>query len=414
MKRNKTKVTAFLSAAFIVAFGLILSCCRQEKTRTDELLAEKFGRQEARYTEQKGEGGLKKTTLSLDTTLISKPSGPGSFIRLEHLPPVEQGNTGTCWAHAAMSLLESELKRQGHTPVKLSEMYIVYWEYLEKARRFIREKGASFLGQGSEAGLALARAAQYGLVRESDYNGLKPGQSGHDHSQLFREFSSFLESLKKSDDWDETRGLARIKDILSRHLGPPPGRIEFEGSSITPLEYMHEILKLNPDDYVSFMSFMYVPFYSRGEFKVPDNWPHDPGYFNLPLHEFGLTLLRALRRGYTAVLSIDFSEPGYVPENDLAIVPSFDIPRNFIDQSSRELRFANNTTTDDHAVHCVGYTDTAGENWFLVKDSWENAWYGKHPGLFFYRDDYIKLKCLMFTVHKSGAPEILAKFGPGE
>ena len=35
--------------------------------------------------------------------------------------------------------------------VKLSEIYTVYWEYLEKARRFVRERGNSAFGQGSEA-----------------------------------------------------------------------------------------------------------------------------------------------------------------------------------------------------------------------------------------------------------------------
>jgi bleomycin hydrolase len=161
---------------------------------------------------------------------------------------------------------------------------------------------------------------------------------------------------------------------------------------------------------VAFVSFMYLPFYAKGEFKVPDNWWHSRDYHNLPLYEFSLALLRALRKGYTATLAVDFSEPGYSGENDIAMVPTFDIPSSYIDQSSREYRFVNGTTVDDHAVHCVGYLESAKGNWFLIKDSWENAYWGKAKGYFFYQDDYVRLKCLMFMVHKDAAKEVLDKF----
>ena len=77
---------------------------------------------------------------------------------------------------------------------------------------------------------------------------------------------------------------------------------------------------------MSFISFMYLPFYTKGEFRVPDNWWHSRDFHNLPLYEFSLALLRALRKGYTATLAVDFSEPGYLGESDVAMVPTFDIP----------------------------------------------------------------------------------------
>ena len=354
-----------------------------------------------------------KTFLAADLSGHDRPSDLNAFTRLFHLPPVEQGQTGTCWAYAATSLLESELRRQGKAEVKLSELHTVYWEYVEKARRFVREKGDSFLGQGSEPNSAMARIGQYGIVRASDYSGLLDGRTAHDHGPLFGEFRDYLRGLASRGDWDEAWAIKGVRAILDRHLGRPPDRIDVDGRSLTPLEYLAE-LGLEPADYVAFVSFMYLPFYAKGELKVPDNWWRSRDYHNLPLYEFSLAFLRALRRGFTATLAVDFSEPGYLGGTDTAMVPSFDIPSSHIDQASREYRFTNGSTTDDHAVHCVGYLESGQGSWFLIKDSWENAWWGRAKGYFFYRDDYVRLKALMFMTHKDAVREVLQKFAAPE
>jgi bleomycin hydrolase len=404
VKRMSVLALTPLLAALLVAG---LGCRRQEAPKSDQV-AERLGRDEAVYVKSPGSASG-ETVLAMDLGKLVRPERPGEFVELEHLPPVRQGRTATCWSFAATSLLESELRRQGKAPLKLSEMYIVYWEYVEKARRYLREKGRSFLGQGSEPDSALERVAQYGIVRETDYPGLPAGRTEHDHGPLFREFVEVLEGLKTRGEWDEARGLAAVRAVLDRHLGRPPGTITVDGRSLTPREFLTGPLGLDPTDYVAFISFSSLPFYSRGEFRVPDNWRHGGAYHNLPLYEFDLTLLRALRRGYSATLAVDFSEAGYNGDAGVAVVPTFDIPRNFIDQSSREFRFASGATTDDHAVHCVGYKE-GKDVWFLVKDSWENAYRSGHKGYYFYRNDYIRLKCLMFLVHKDAVKETLVKF----
>jgi bleomycin hydrolase len=387
--------------------GIALSCGRKEPAPPGTGLGQPKHDQ-ALYARERPDSA-DQTFLAADISAFTHPTALPEFTKLFHLPPVEQGKTGTCWSFAATSLLESELRRQGKAEVKLSEMHTVYWEYVEKARRFIREKGASFLGQGSEPNSALARVKQYGLVREIDYPGLIEGRTAHDHGTLFREIRDYLTGLAAKNTWAEDSAIAGVRAILDKNLGRPPARISVDGRTLTPLEYLAS-LGLVPDDYVSFISFMYLPYYTQGSYRVPDNWWHSGEFHNLPLYEFSLTLLRALRKGYTATLAVDFSEPGYLGESDLAMVPTFDIPSAYIDQSSRELRFANGTSTDDHAVHCVGYLESGQGNWYLIKDSWENAWWGKAKGYFFYQDDYIRLKCLMFTVHKDAAKEVLEKF----
>ncbi len=407
----------FVPVVALLFAGLLLAGCGdrgRSRNTFEKWVDQQFAvpdiKDEAIYvTEERG--GKKEEILVADPSKIKRPGGPAEFTRFPHFPPVEQGETGTCWSFATTSLLESELRRQGKPEVKLSELYPVYWEYVEKARRFVREKGGMFLGQGSEPASALERLKQYGIVRASDYAGRPDGATKHDHTALFREFQARLEEARAGAAWDEAAVLADVRAILDRHLGPPPARISVNGRSMTPKEYLDSVLGLRPADYVCFISFKYLPFYTRGEYRVPDNWWHDAGYYNVPLHEFYLAALRALRRGYTVSLATDISEAGNRGEENTAIVPTFDIPSHLIDQSAREFRFANRTTTDDHVVHCVGYKENdKSASWYLVKDSWETAYRGPHKGYFFYRDDYLRLKVLMWMTHRDAVKEFLEKF----
>jgi bleomycin hydrolase len=94
---------------------------------------------------------------------------------------------------------------------------------------------------------------------------------------------------------------------------------------------------------------------------------------------------------------------------DIAVVPTFDIPGPFIDQDSREFRFSNSTSTDDHGIHLVGMTRVGDHDWFLIKDSNRSSRLGKYEGSYLYRDDYVKLKMLTITVHKDRVADILER-----
>ena len=94
-----------------------------------------------------------------------------------HNPPISQGNTGTCWCFSTTSFLESEAFRLHGVKVKLSEMYTVYWEYVEKATRFVKERGNSLFDEGAEANAVTDIWKKYGIVPESEYNGLEKGRT---------------------------------------------------------------------------------------------------------------------------------------------------------------------------------------------------------------------------------------------
>jgi bleomycin hydrolase len=85
------------------------------------------------------------------------------------------------------------------------------------------------------------------------------------------------------------------------------------------------------------------------------------------------------------------------------------LPSAYIDEAARQFRFNNGTTTDDHGLHVVGFTEKNSKDWYLVKDSWSSAWNNDHPGYYFFHEDYVKLKVLGFMVHKDAVKDLLAK-----
>lgn len=390
-----------------LSIGLIFLslCCRQgEKAVSPERI-----RDSSFYKTEVVEG--KETTyLTMDFSKLERPATVDEFNRIWSQPPIQQYKTLSCWCFATISMLESELKRLYGQEIKLSEMYIVYWEFVEKARRFVREKGNSLFSGGSEPNAVIERMKQYGAVRANDYSGLLPGKTEHDHTQMFEEMKNYLDDCQRRNFWNEEKIISEIRKILNKHMGEPPVAIEVDGQMITPKEFVGNVLRIPLNDYVAIMSFKYLPFYTKGEFKVPDNWWHSQEYYNLPLDEFYQAILASVKKGYSLAISVDFSEPGNSGEFNVAVVPTFDIPHDYIDQDSREFRFANSSTTDDHVLHLVGYKETPKNTWFLMKDSWWTAYVGPIKGYFFYRDDYIKLKALAFLIHREAVASWLAKF----
>ncbi|MCU0291337.1 MAG: hypothetical protein MUF10_05020 [Thermoanaerobaculaceae bacterium] len=348
--------------------------------------------------------------LRFDMSKVVKPASLDAFKSAFHFPPQAQFLTGTCWSFSTTSFYESEVFRLTGQKIKLSEIYTVYWEYVEKMRRFVRERGDSLIAEGSESNAFQHLWPVYGIVPAEAYKGVPAADGRHDHSRLIGRLESLASWVEEHDEWDEELVLAMTRAILDRELGPPPASFAWSGATYTPKEFLVKVLRLNMADYVELMSTLSVPFYTRGEYKVPDNWWHSADYHNVPLDAWYAALGQAVGKGYTVAIGGDVSEPGINGFEDAAIIPDFDIPQAAINQSSRELRFDNHTSEDDHGIHLVGIAQTGGHDWFLIKDSGRSARWGKFEGYYFYRDDFVRLKMLTFTVHKQAVPELLGRF----
>lgn len=352
----------------------------------------------------------KKRDLRVDFSVLHLPDSADRFTQYWHNPPVSQGMTGTCWCFSTTSFFESEIQRLTHQKIKLSEMYTVYWEYVAKARRFVQERGNSEFGQGSEANAVIRIWKQHGVVPAEAYTGLKDGQPFHDHDRMFAEMNGYLATVKTSNAWNEEEAVGTIRAILDHYLGRPPESISVGGVTMTPAEYLKNVVRLNLDEYVDFMSLMEKPYHQKVEYEVPDNWWHDKGYYNVPLDEFMAIIRAAIRKGCTLCIGGDTSEPGYEGHAGVAVVPTFDIPPAYIDESAREFRFDNKTTTDDHGIHIVGYLAKDGKDWYLIKDSGAGSRNNWHAGYYYYHEDYVKLKIMDVLVHRSAVEEVLKKF----
>lgn len=352
-----------------------------------------------------------KKVFKLDFTGIEIPSSIDECSPKWHNPPISQGRTGTCWCFSTTSYFESEIYRIHSKKVKLSEIYTVYWEYVEKAMRFVDKRGKSAFGEGSEANAVPRIWKKYGVVPNSVYTGLAEGQKFHDHQEMFREMNTFLNGLKTSNDWNTENAVSTIKSILNHYLGVPPAEFTFEGKKYTPKEFLAGYVKLDLDDYVDILSLKQQPYYKQVPYEVEDNWWIDSTYYNVPLDVYMNLLNKAVKENYTVVIGGDVSEAGYDGWHNAAFVPSFDIPSEYINEDARQFRFSNGTTGDDHGIHVVGYTVKNGRTWFLIKDSSAGARNGSVKGYYFYDSDYVKLKMLDFMVHKSAVKEVLSKFG---
>ncbi|MEZ4386824.1 MAG: C1 family peptidase [Candidatus Krumholzibacteriia bacterium] len=338
--------------------------------------------------------------LRLDWSAIKVPPGPDAFDAPWHNPPVPQYYTGSCWAFCSVSLLESEVARLHGRELKLSEMWVVYWEYVEKARRFLREYGHSVVDEGSQDHGTLEVCRLYGIVPADAYRGVLLDSGRHDHVPLVEELTGYLDWVKESGTWDEARNLAYVRSILDKHLGAPPTEFTYQGGTYTPRRFFDEVCALDPDDYVSIVSRLDEPFGRYVLLDVRDNWRRKADYLNLPLDTWTRVLRNALKDGCTVSLGGDNSEVGMDGLHDAAVVPEWDIPARNIDQAARELRIVTGQTGDDHGVHALALRKYKGREWVLIKDSNRSSRLGQYPGYYMWDLNYIRLKMLAILVHK--------------
>ncbi len=340
----------------------------------------------------------------LDQSGKELPNSIGLYHRIWANPVVSQGNAGTCWAYGGISFFESEIKRQQDIEIKLSEIFIVYHEYIERARRFVQERGESLIGEGSQTNAVTRMISMYGIVPESEYTGLLQGRNYHSHSAMFKEIDTYLKYVKKYNIWDEELVVSVVKSIMNHHIGEPPTEFNYNGINYTPLSFADDYLKLKTDDYIDVLSLLQQGFGQYVEYPVPDNWWKCNNYYNVNLNRFMEILNTALDKGYTASIGGDVSEAGFSRTTNVAMIPKFDIPSQYIDDYARQFRFSNKSTTDDHIMHIIGQYKTKNDRWYLVKDSSSGSRNvgqdSPNFGYYFMHEDYVKLKILTFTVHK--------------
>ncbi len=346
------------------------------------------------------------SVILLSVFLISAPvyssNGGGKYTMetvVEHLPVIDQGNTGTCWSFATTSFLESEIIRKGFPETDLSEMYFVYYSYKNRALRYMLFHGNNNHGQGGQAHDVMNVLRKYGMVTQEAFPGVE-NNGRHNHRNLINEVRVEADRLNGNKDGFTVKDLSVFDAILDNYLGELPREVVYRDEKYTPVGFRDKF-KIDPDEYVELTSFNHHPFYKPFVLEVPDNWAHGL-YYNLPVDELMEVMYHALENGYTIAWDGDTSEKTFSHNNGKA-----DLPRKQKGKAEQLLRqetFYNRSTTDDHLMHIVGISsDDKDSRMFYTKNSWGAA-SNDLGGYLHMTEDYVRLKTLAIMVNKESIP----------
>ena len=327
---------------------------------------------------------------------------------------IKRQRGGSCWSFSTVAMLESEALRTNETlaeslaaanlELDLADYYPVYWAYVEKAREYARRGGenARFTDGGLSHDVTWL-VAEYGIVPESEFAVVE------DYGAMRTELNAVLERHEQSGDWDEATVVSEVREVLDRHLAPPPETITVNGRSMTPVEYATDYLGLDPTAYWEITSYTDLPMYGRGELDVPDNWWDYEGYFNVPLEDFRRVTNTALDAGFPVVFDMDWGDPGASWNGaGLAVLPPEAAPGG-PDQALRQTDFETGRTTDDHLVLAVDRRVVDGHDWYLIKNSHGTG--SGRRGYVWVRGDYMALRVLAIMVHRDAVePDLAMRF----
>jgi len=347
-------------------------------------------------------------------TVFAQPYKTDAFVIEKAIKVTEiknQFRSNTCWSYATIDMLEAELLKKGKKDIHLSEMFVVYNVYLEKAEKYFRMHGKNNLSGGGALFDVISAIEKYGIVPYEAYSGLINGMQYNDHvaldNQISEKMKKVISSEQVSMDWKKD-----IISILDNNLGTPPSEFTFQQVQYTPKSFA-QWLNIKSSNYILFSSFIYKPLYKNFVVEVPDNWAMGQA-FNVKLDEMINIIEYSINNGYTVAATIDNSESGFNWNKGIVRVkdgdPDLDSEPKITAQM-RQKAFDEYQTTDDHSLLIMGIAlSKTGERYFLAKNSWgtENT---KLGGYLYISEAYIRYKVLTILVNKSGVPgDILMQY----
>ncbi len=345
------------------------------------------------------------------------------LIDLSTTPIENQGRSGTCWSYSTNSFLESEMIKKGKKPIHLSKIYTARKAYLGKADAYVRMDGGLTWGDGGEAHDVINMYARYGILPEASYTGLVKGRMINDFSSMQKKLKAILDSVVAHKGKINTKSWkAKFKSVLDDELGKVPKTFVYEGKTYTPKSFAKEVVGLDPDNYVEFISQTITPYYKKAMMMAPDNWAYQWCYNIMPT-DLTAIVDNALKKGYTVAWGADVSEPyfswpngvAFVPKNALALegkkmtreekaaIYTGDRTEMRITPENRQEGLDNQTTTDDHGMHIVGLAkDQDGKAFYIVKNSWGTN--NDHNGFIYVSKAYFQYKTTAILVNKKAIP----------
>ncbi len=348
----------------------------------------------------------------------------------------DQHRSGTCWAYAMNSFLESELIRKGKGEFDLSEMFIVNRNYHLRAKDYVRFHGMKSFSAGAEGWDALNVIKQFGILPQEAYSGNTFDETMPVHGEMDAILKAYVNAVVKNKNKKITPIWRNGFDgVLDAYLGEIPVSFQYKGKEYTTESFSDE-LGLNMDDYVTITSYTHHPFYESFVFEGADNWSLGE-VLNVPMDEMMQIVEHAIENGYSIAWGSDVSEKGFAFRKGVAVVPEtksknmadseiskwqnmsrdqksaygtdYPVKEMEITQEMRQLAFDNYESTEDHMMHIVGTAkDQNGTKYYLVKNSWGTD-LNTHAGYFYASKPFLEYKTVSVLMHKDAIPSAIAK-----
>jgi len=340
-----------------------------------------------------------------------------TVIDLANTSVKNQGSSGTCWSYSTNSFLESEMIREGKTPVELSEIYSARCAYIEKGINYVRMHGAVSLGDGGEPHDVIDMYRKYGALPKIAYSGLNYGTTINKFGEMSSIMEAVLGAVVKNPNGELTPNwIQAYSGVIDAYLGKVPSSFDYMGKTYTPQSFAKEVVGVDPDDYVEFSSETDHPYYKKYTLMVPDNWAYDQVY-NVQVNDITNIIDYALRNGYTVEWATDVSEKSFSWKNGIAYVPekkysemSDDEKKDMFSGPKAEMQitpeirqqaYDNYNTTDDHGMHIVGLAkDQNGKEYYIVKNSWGPS--NDYKGYLYVTKAFVQYKTTALMLNKNG------------
>jgi bleomycin hydrolase len=351
----------------------------------------------------------------------------------------DQHRSGTCWAYAMNSFLESELIRMGKGEFDLSEMFIVNKNYHLRAKDYVRFHGMKSFSAGAEGWDALNVIKQFGILPQEAYTGNTFDEILPVHGEMDAILKAYVDAVVKNKNKKiSSVWMKGFDGVLDAYLGEIPESFMYKGKEFNTKSFTSD-LGLNMDDYVTITSYTHHPFYESFIFEGADNWSLGE-VLNVPMDEMMQVVDHAIEKGYSIAWGSDVSEKGFAFRKGVAVVPEtesknmadseiskwqnmskgqksaygteYPVKEKEITQEMRQVAFDNYESTEDHMMHIVGTAkDQNGSKYYLVKNSWGTD-LNSHEGYFYASKPFVEYKSVSVLMHKDAIPlEIAKKLG---
>lgn len=359
---------------------------------------------------------VKFLIISIFISLTSFSQEEFTIVIQNPSTPVKIQEENTCWVYATCSFLESELLRIGKENCDLSEDYIIYYGYIDKANNYILREGNTRFGQGGVAGDVIRIIKDEGILP----NGYFRIDSMRYFGEINEVCSSYLNTLiKYKDRYGFLRGNWKNQylALLNSYFDELPKEFKIDSQTYTAKSFT-KFLGLNMDDYISITSFTHHPFHKYFVLETMDNYASNL-YYNVELDKLMQIIDSTILSGNTLLWGGDFSDQGFSEKvKGYAVLPDKWVDENNLTTSISEMRvtqqlrqsaYENLETTDDHLMHMIGIAkDKSGRKFYLLKDS-GGGMEGPYKGYIYLSENYVKMKTVSIMVNKNDIPLTIKK-----